>query len=108
MTPALIQILLFASEEILKEAPALFSKIAATFSKEDVGLADLQALRAEIAGQKYEDFVPATQLPSINPPTLTQPVQTSAGAAPELPLPPEQIAPEKAPSAVGKRPSINV
>lgn len=62
MNPALLSTILFAAEQLLKEAPHLYAGLAAIFSKPDVTLEDLQKLRADILNERYEDFVPATQL----------------------------------------------
>jgi hypothetical protein len=63
MPPATLSIVIFAAEELLKEAPAAFAKLAEIFSKKDVTVLDLQQLRADIAAEKYEQFVPDTQIP---------------------------------------------
>jgi hypothetical protein len=65
----LAQILLFAAQELLKAAPMLFAKIAEVFSRKDVSVADLEALRDDIAKQRYHDFVPDSRLPKPEPPT---------------------------------------
>lgn len=63
MTPALATTIIFGLEQLLKEAPAMYASIAALFQKTDVTVEDLQALRAQIAGETYEGFVPDSKLP---------------------------------------------
>lgn len=63
MNPALISTIVFAAEQLLKEAPAAYAALAAVFSKPSVSVEDLQKLRADLAAERYEDFVPQTQLP---------------------------------------------
>ncbi len=60
---ALYALALFALQELLRHAPEAFAKLVALFKKESVTIADIDALRAEIAGTHYKDLVPGTQLP---------------------------------------------
>ncbi len=60
---ALLSVALFALQELLRHAPEAFAKLVALFQKENVTVADIDALRAEIAGTHYKDLVPGTQLP---------------------------------------------
>lgn len=62
MNPSLVQTILFAAERLLAEAPAAYAKLSEIFSRKDVTIEDLQKLRADIAAQKYSDFVPDSQL----------------------------------------------
>jgi hypothetical protein len=63
MNPALLQVIVFAAERLLTEAPAAYAKLAEIFSRKDVTVEDLQKLRADIAAQKYGDFVPKSKIP---------------------------------------------
>lgn len=62
MNQSLIQVIVFAAERLLTEAPAAYAKLVEIFSNKDVTIEDLQKLRADIAAQKYSDFVPDSQL----------------------------------------------
>jgi hypothetical protein len=62
MNPALLQVILFAAERLLTEAPTAYAKLAEIFSRKDVTVEDLQTLRADIAAQKYSDFVPKSKI----------------------------------------------
>lgn len=62
MNPALLQVVIFAAERLLTEAPAAYAKLVEIFSRKDVTVEDLQKLRADIASQKYSDFVPDSKL----------------------------------------------
>ncbi len=60
---ALFDLALFATQELLRHAPEMFAELAALFSKPGVTVADIDALRTEIAGTRYRDLVPQTQIP---------------------------------------------
>ena len=60
---ALLNLALFAAEELILHAPELFAKFAELLSRETVTIEDLRAERASIAATHYKDLVPATQIP---------------------------------------------
>lgn len=62
MNPSLLQVIIFAAERLLTEAPTAYAKLVEIFSKKDVTVEDLQKLRADIASQKYSDFVPDSKI----------------------------------------------
>ena len=68
MTPAWVQILLFAVQQALKEVPGLVAEFEALFSKDEITDADWEALRARVNSLDYHKLVPNTDLPP-EPPT---------------------------------------
>jgi hypothetical protein len=60
---ALFELALFSLQELLRHAPELFASLTLLFQKESVTLADIDALRAEIAATHYKDLVPGTAIP---------------------------------------------
>ena len=60
---ALFDLALFSLQELMRHAPAMFAKLTALFAKQNVTIADIDALRAEIAGTRYKDLVPGTSIP---------------------------------------------
>lgn len=63
MEKGLGNVVIFALEQLIKNAPGVFAQIQALFQKTDVTVADLQALRDKISGETYESIVTNTQLP---------------------------------------------
>ncbi len=65
LTPqnALLQLALFAAEQLLTHAPALFERFVDTVSVDNVTLDELRAERASMARTSYKDFVPDSKIP---------------------------------------------
>jgi hypothetical protein len=63
MTSAALTIALFATEQLIKESPALFLKFQQMVIDKNITAAQLQQKRAELASQKFEHLVPNSQLP---------------------------------------------
>lgn len=61
MSP-LLQLAFFATEQLIKHAPALFADFQKLVSKTDVTAEDLRAKREEIAADTYEKLVPNSKL----------------------------------------------
>ncbi len=64
MSPALLQIILFAVQTALKEAPQLAAEFQALFAKSDITDADWDALRARVNSLDYAKLVPDSELPT--------------------------------------------
>lgn len=60
---ALISVGLFVAEQLLKQSPQMFVQFQQMLASKDISVAELQAKRAAIAEQRYEDLVPNSQLP---------------------------------------------
>lgn len=60
---ALLNLALFAAEELILHAPELFAKFAELLSRESVTVEELRAERESIAATHYKDLVPGTQIP---------------------------------------------
>ena len=63
MQQSLLQLAIFAAEQLIKHAPELFSAFRDLITRQDVTVEELQAERMRIASQTYEQLVPHTQLP---------------------------------------------
>jgi hypothetical protein len=62
MNKPLAEIFVFVLQQIITHAPGLIADLKALFQKEDVTVADLQALRDRIAAESYEGQVPHSRL----------------------------------------------
>ena len=60
---ALISVGLFVAEQLLKQSPQMFVQFQQMLADKDITVEQLQARRAAIANQKFEDIVPNSQLP---------------------------------------------
>lgn len=67
---AILNIALFATEQLLKQSPQLFLKFQVMLSQKDITVDQLRAKRESIATQQFEDLVPNSELaPEIEPKT---------------------------------------
>lgn len=60
---AILNIALFATEQLLKQSPQLFLKFQVMLSQKDITVDQLRAKRESIATQQFERLVPNSQLP---------------------------------------------
>lgn len=63
MNNSLLQVALFAVEQLLKYAPSLFVELQSILARTDVTVEEIRAKRDAIANQKFEDLVPNSELP---------------------------------------------
>lgn len=63
MSPQLIQLIIFALEAAVQEAPALVADIQNIFASGNPTASDFAALRSKVASESYGQFVPDSQLP---------------------------------------------
>lgn len=63
MNNQILALAIFGLQELIKQAPGLWSAFAELFSKSNPTDADWDALRLKILSKSYKDYVPTTQLP---------------------------------------------
>lgn len=69
MEKTLLSIALFATEQLLKQAPTMFLQFRQMVADKDVTVEALRAKREAIANQEFEQLVPNSQLPPEVEPT---------------------------------------
>lgn len=61
---ALLQVALFATEQLLKQSPKLFLQFQDMVANTDITIEALRAKRESLAKQTFEELVPNSQLPA--------------------------------------------
>jgi len=72
MSPQLVQLIIFALSEAVKQYPEIRAAIAETLSKDNPTPEDWEALKAKLQVEDYFSFVPDSALPrdsAEKPPT---------------------------------------
>jgi hypothetical protein len=64
MNPATLQLVIFGIEEVIQQAPALAADLQKIFANGTPTAADFAALRAKVASESYQQFVPDSGLPT--------------------------------------------
>lgn len=68
----LLTLALFATEQLIKHAPALFAGFQELVARQDVTVELIQQKRAEIEAQRFTDLVPNSELPEDVKPDAPQ------------------------------------
>lgn len=61
MSAALLQLALFAVEQLIKHAPEMYVQFREIFANPDITVDEIRAKREAIAGQQFKDFVPHSE-----------------------------------------------
>jgi hypothetical protein len=64
MSPALISLILSLVQEAITLEPQIAAQLKELFAKENPTPADWEALRVQVLGKTYADYVPASALPA--------------------------------------------
>ena len=63
MPPATLTLIIFGIEEAIQQTPALIADLQQIFSNGAPTAADFAALRAKVASESYQQFVPESSIP---------------------------------------------
>jgi hypothetical protein len=68
MPPATLTLVIFGIEEAIQQTPALIADLQNIFANGAPTAADFAALRAKVASESYQQFVPQSGLPPATSP----------------------------------------